>query len=766
MSNIVFTRIRLHNFKGVEDMDFAMSDYNAIILGGKNGFGKTTIFDAIELVLTGKIARYSNYKESFIDGRRAFSQEERPLVCSQGVEEVRVDVYISVSSEDGHVERILTRQARTENMKNPVDFEVFRVLRIRENDGDEPREASIEELQRLGLYDFCRYYTTLNYMSQEESTRFIKSKDTKRVEDVQFLFNTYEYDRRIDKIDKVILKSLKEKERVSKDKKQQIEQTITALKQYGVSNVSEMPGYVKLFNGENVVWDEQTPQLSNEDYFEILKENGLLDGIAYMIQYQEEYRKFTKCKFIEKLLAQADAYASYLHYRQQDKEFILWDKYSTQTITPFNRLDIQHILTYSFDLPDLLKDLLGEEAVSAINDGLRRVQLLYNAATSSQRAYNEMLAQRDNLAQHLKEHAEKFPLTKCPLCGQSYDTTQQLLESIEVTLQLQLSSFSAINDSVVQAFNHYKQLVSKAIEYLNGWFEAHGINQETASTYRSINKEELNKNLNWLEEKGWLKGLPKESIEQTKSVFCEQLQSKVISYDAQLDYDSLKQWNDSYVRFIPKELRSVEIIQQKRAYLLQLWNRGRSKQMDKLTEELNATQVLLHKYSDLESKLVSVRNIIVNERDAYLRKVIMDVEILFYIYSGRIMQDSFYGRGLFLKNVQGKYIYFVSKYNSDVDALYKMSSGQLVALMMALLLSLNKLYSESRFLAIDDPVQTIDDINVWGFVETLRHEFNNYQFLFSTHELSYGSFLRYKLSNMNIDAKYIDMMDLRKDGVS
>ena len=115
-----------------------------------------------------------------------------------------------------------------------------------------------------------------------------------------------------------------------------------------------------------------------------------------------------------------------------------------------------------------------------------------------------------------------------------------------------------------------------------------------------------------------------------------------------------------------------------------------------------------------------------------------------------------------MKNEQGKYIYFVTQYDSDVDALYKMSSGQLVALMMALLLSLNKLYSESKFLAIDDPVQTIDDINVWGFVETLRHEFRDYQFLFSTHELSYGSFLRYKLSNMGIAAKYVDMMEARR----
>ena len=61
-------------------------------------------------------------------------------------------------------------------------------------------------------------------------------------------------------------------------------------------------------------------------------------------------------------------------------------------------------------------------------------------------------------------------------------------------------------------------------------------------------------------------------------------------------------------------------------------------------------------------------------------------------------------------------------------------------------------------------LQTIDDINVWGFVETIRHEFRDHQLLFSTHELSYGSFLRYKLSNMKIKAKYLDLMHLRKEG--
>lgn len=766
MSNIRFDRIRLHNFKGVEDMDFNMSDYDAVILGGKNGYGKTTIFDALELVITGKIARYSSYRESFIDNRRAYSQEERPLVCSKDVEDVRLDVFITIlGNEDRPVKRILTRQARTADMRNPVDFEVFRVLEMREKEEDVPVEATQSDLQTLGLTDFFRYYTTLNYMSQEESTRFIKSKDTKRVEEVQFLFNTYEYDRRIDKIDKVILKALKEKERVAKENKQRLEQTISALKQYGLDELGEMPGYVKLFDNNSIEWDAEMPRLSNEDYNDLLKENGLLDSIAEMITKQEDYSKYQKTKFVYKLLEQADDYSLYLQLRHLDKEFKLWESFQMQTVDPFIKLDLQQIQSYSFILADSLVDLIGEDAFNTIEASLKRVQSLYRAANSNQRAYNEMLSQRNNLAQHLREHAESLSLSQCPLCGQNYETYQQLLESIESTLEIQLCSFDAINDSVIQGFNQFKQLVSKAIEFITIWFGEQGVNSESLASYRALNVEELSKNVKRLEEKEWISDLPKENVELTKIAFRDQIHPKADSYDEQLDYDKLKVWFDGYVRYIPKELRSIESVQQKRAYLLHLWNQGKSEQMSKLTEELLATQQLLAKYTGLETQLTSVRDIIVGERDEYLKKVITDVEILFYIYSGRIMQDSFYGRGLFLKNIQGKYIYFVSKYNSDMDALYKMSSGQLVALMMALLLSLNKLYSESHFLAIDDPVQTIDDINVWGFVETLRHEFRDYQYLFSTHELSYGSFLRYKLSNMNIKARYVDMMDLRQAAI-
>ena len=95
--------------------------------------------------------------------------------------------------------------------------------------------------------------------------------------------------------------------------------------------------------------------------------------------------------------------------------------------------------------------------------------------------------------------------------------------------------------------------------------------------------------------------------------------------------------------------------------------------------------------------------------------------------------------------------------NDEVDALYNMSSCQLVSIAIALKLSLNKLYSNTPFLAIDDPVQTMDDLNLLGFIETMRRDFRDHFLLLSTHEYDYELLLKYKFDKWNIKTLVIDM---------
>ncbi|MCU5532855.1 hypothetical protein OCA90_18870, partial [Bacillus cereus] len=121
------------------------------------------------------------------------------------------------------------------------------------------------------------------------------------------------------------------------------------------------------------------------------------------------------------------------------------------------------------------------------------------------------------------------------------------------------------------------------------------------------------------------------------------------------------------------------------------------------------------------------------------------------IYSGRLLQYYQRGMGLFIQNTTGG-LKFVSNANTDHDAINYLSSGQLSALVMSFTFTLNKIYSDNNLgvLLIDDPVQTMDDINMASFVELLRNELTGRQIVLSTHEDNISRYVRYKFSTYGL----------------
>lgn len=174
------------------------------------------------------------------------------------------------------------------------------------------------------------------------------------------------------------------------------------------------------------------------------------------------------------------------------------------------------------------------------------------------------------------------------------------------------------------------------------------------------------------------------------------------------------------------------------------------------------------KFNLLDKALIDVTRLITSVKSKirqYRKKLITEIEIPFYIYSGKILQthQAGLGHGVFIKDPTGddelRNVRLVSNWESDHDILNTMSSGQISAVVIALTLALHRVYS-TKFstILIDDPVQTMDDINMSSLVEVLRNDFSNKQIILSTHEDKVARYFTYKFLKYSKNVKSVNLM--------
>ncbi len=91
-----------------------------------------------------------------------------------------------------------------------------------------------------------------------------------------------------------------------------------------------------------------------------------------------------------------------------------------------------------------------------------------------------------------------------------------------------------------------------------------------------------------------------------------------------------------------------------------------------------------------------------------------------------------------------------------------MSTGQLSALVISLTLALNKVYGLSQnggLLLIDDPMQSMDEMNIASFIELIRNDFGKTQMILSTHESKISRLLQYKYLKYNKNVRNYSVKD-------
>ncbi|NUH86249.1 AAA family ATPase [Bacillus firmus] len=785
MSKYIISRIFLKNFKSIDEAVIELEGENLNVLDGPNGFGKTTIYDAIQLLLTGTVRRIESNK--IVTSTRGF--DDHLFSKNQKLQTtIRVE-FIDRLDEDNKL--ILQRELAppsdlSGSQKKPQNFSEFKVSMLDsfedEDDSDKNKkeiaDSDLNEL--LGVQDLREKFNLYHYIEQEESTYLFKQNEKERMKVISKLFNIEDETNQKEFIETVRKKLISYKGTLTKE----LEKLESQLKKEGQTDIKEFQ-YKPLISENqlnNVIWDREIIQPIDSE----LKEKYLeeLDTIRNLVLYKEDFKRELGNERLDRIIQNEEKLKATIvlgHFHETlDK---LEKQYQSQ-----EKLKVIHNLLKTKDIIHKNIDWIfldgNLELPFEIDNVIDRINLIKNYMANSNAISSivtQMIQTRSNLEMDFRKFLENNPEAEnyCPLCGDTKDSFEELIDQINrksMELKGSLdSSAQKLTEELEKLYEDYLNILTQAIEIsLNASpIDESFINQ--LKKYKNV-VTDMNKALEWFNENGVNinsyinKNVHLvEDLNQKVQLLKEELQNKKEQV-GEFCRDNMKLLKDIFNSRLNRNsdlLNKINLdsIQQKKDYIEYQFILQSSVTFQK-------AKSLRKRQEKLESVLKSINRIIgiYNEKiNKHRAKMISDIEIPFYIYSGKIIQNHQRGIGVFIKEeremsetgeVQLKLINFVPPVPTDHDIVHSFSSGQLSSTVIAFTLALNKVYGNSGImtLLIDDPVQTMDEMNMASFVELLRNDFSDRQLILSTHEDDISLYIRYKflkygLSVGNINVK-------------
>lgn len=776
---IHLNKITLKNFKifGGEPYTISFEDSNLVLLDGPNGYGKTSVFDAIELGLTGNITRLISLENR---------QNPADIVVAHNGAE-NVDIILEFKDKDSKL-KIFQRKLKSQvpNISKRISrfAELWELNEIIDGESFPTHQNALE--QYFDSQNFPRDFLLFHYVQQEETARFLKTNnETQRAEELAQLFgNTREADERLSKLADIFRKVAASKRSVTSRIESikhlyKIDDNTSIAAGAIEPHVYAFPWLAKA--NKSPFWDAITIAELNQE-----KLNSSLVEINYVKSLLAHQHFFVRSRRFENAALQREVlelYVGYynsindhdLHITRSSTYQLIRQSYTTlksgdskliRTINSFETIFQALTLGSSVAFEAALQTLIEEESKAS---GLSSI-------------YSELLNHHDAMSAGLQKVPNE---AACLLCGHDYKTHDALAHAIAQHGHLIRSQLSGQDRQLVaarDAFNtiHLSPLLQACATYLER--TAASTQEDLLALSKALAaKERFEKLRKWLlseriEHDDLLattfpvQGGYNYIAEATENL-CERIRSAIgAAPEGYYEANGANVFERIYRDYFNGEqdklaLVSIDLLDKKEIYIKSLYFSS----LKEISEELAK---LLKQYENLERAASDVGELITIVRTQirqYRKKLITDIEIPFYIYSGKILQthQAGLGHGIFIKDPTGedelKNVRLVSNWESDHDILNTMSSGQISAVVIALTLALHRVYS-TKFssILIDDPVQTMDDINMASLVEVLRNDFSEKQIILSTHEDKVARYFTYKYLKHSENVKIINLMQRKE----
>ena len=780
--------LRIKNFKCFDNSKFYEFKIdgrkNPIILSGPNGFGKTTFFDAIEIMFSNQITRLEKQIES----------KKTNLGKNLLLNELGADGFIVLTLQDENLGyttllgKILKEKHNIEVEKSIVygvikrfvattDLEV--VLANYNKWSEEPTSDL-----RYRKNDFNVYY----YISQAESVHFLKRSIQDRKNAMNVLLKTDSVDKKREMVTKLIGKNTNASTPINnaiKTVNADIDSLVQECKMHMNNNNSfnKKIDNVKLNlysqDKELFYWDN--PEIDKTSVDNIKSAETAVERIYYYAVNENDFKNKRKNIEIESINTH-EVINDYVLYRQYIKDSKVCVENINEDILAIDKKiqifnSAQLFITKNppaslYDERDILKlkglvpDLAGID-FSLISELAQEIVGGEKSLSNTETIISKLESARRSLREVNENYASTHnKLNICPYCNTVFKSENELNEEFENVGDLlkkesgnEARRIIEIKEKFYGELGKISPLIIQYIENLDK-NKIDRLNLQKTKFQRFVNDSnrirKVEKMTTYLKKSDFNSNVNADLLETE----IQRTLSNLLVNISNPEFDNISNLYDfyglskQYGEVLPQIIHETtpEKLFQKKEYLASLVSKLANAKTVEYKEKIKELIVRKTKLERARTQLNKLGKIYDTKLDTYKKMTLEKLRIPLLIYTGKILQDYQNGLGVFIDQDEMR---FVSNGDAKHDILNTFSSGQLSGFVMAFLFAMNKQYIKKSsddvgFILIDDPVQTMDDINIASLIEVMRNDFADKQIILSTHEVDKENYILYKFLKYNL----------------
>lgn len=777
--------LNVKNFKCFDNKKFYefVIDYdkNPIILSGPNGFGKTTFFDAVELLFSKKITRFDS------------SIEKKNTNLGKNILLNRADfdgyIVLTLKNEEGEYLSLFAKIQKNMHKINVESSVLFGYAkkRIKSDEldrflNDYPESEWSENPVYTDVINFRNEnFNVYYYISQADSVHFLKRTISDRKDAMNVLLNTYKINECQAQIETLIGKKANSSNCIVNDiitdTRRKIGQKIEEIKrerEYYSSIEDTVSPKIELglFSNNNTLFEWDSPDIEHAEVSVLLRYKEQLLSLISFLNNEQDYNNYIWNKEIQGLISNNSAgdYSRFKNYIEDGKINVSLINERAETIewlndilcySAFFRSDDIDVSIYNEEhMVKLLKLIpeLNKEEISSISELVQDIKHYNSILSTNQAIIHKLIEARNKLHNSQDDYDSNSSI--CPFCGTTFDSKETLEKAFAEFDKMLKPSIDEVSNQIEIKKEKLKKVSLNSRDIILS--KIPGLNDEDAKKLMA-EKNELKLFVN---NTGRLENVQKIAVylkdyipENDKDIHSNTLginnflsnklkkttNSKFDEERVKYKYTEVQEKYFPYFSNLRIHYSDGKLLCRLKYIESLLKQNGNTKLLNLKKElyELVKKQKFLEK---LRENLSSLGKVYDNSLEAYKNLTLKELRVPLLIYTGKILQDYQNGLGVFINKDEMR---FVSNGDARHDILNTFSSGQLSGFVLSFLFAMNKRFiKESEddigFILVDDPVQTMDDINISSLIEVLRTDFKDKQIIISTHETDKENYILYK----------------------